>query len=337
MDQNTFIRQLPKVELHMHIEGSLEPEMMFELAKRNQIPLPFKTPQDVKEAYQFTNLQSFLDIYYQGANVLIHEQDFYDLTWSYLCHCQQDNVIHTEIFFDPQTHTERGISFDTVINGIYRALEDGKEKMGISSRIIMCFLRHLDQKSAFLTLEQAMAHKDKIVAVELDSSEVGHPPEKFTQVFTKAIEAGFLTVAHAGEEGSVDNIYNSIELLQTSRIDHGVRCSDDSHLVSLLAESRMPLTVCPLSNVKLKVFEDMKLHNVVDLLKKNLCVTINSDDPAYFGGYMTDNFLAVAQNHRLTDKELVQFTQNAIEASFTSNNEKHHMQRILDQFSSRSI
>ncbi|GLT17939.1 adenine deaminase [Vibrio zhanjiangensis] len=337
MDQRAFIRQLPKVELHMHIEGSLEPEMMFQLAKRNQIPLSFNTPQEVKAAYQFTDLQSFLDIYYQGANVLVHEQDFYDLTWAYLCRCQQDNVVHTEIFFDPQTHTERGISFDTVINGISRALEDGKEKIGISSRIIMCFLRHLDQKSAFLTLEQAMAHKDKIAAVGLDSSEVGHPPEKFVQVFAKAREEGFLTVAHAGEEGPVDNIYNSIELLQVSRIDHGVRCSDDSHLVELLAQSRMPLTVCPLSNVKLKVFDKMESHNVVDLLRQNLCVTLNSDDPAYFGGYMTDNFLAVAQSHSLTEKELVQFTKNAIEASFTSDNEKYHMRCILDEFFSRSI
>ena len=337
MNQDTFIRQLPKVELHMHIEGSLEPEMMFKLAKRNKIPLPFNTPEEVRTAYQFTNLQSFLDIYYQGANVLIDEQDFYDLTWEYLLHCQQDNVIHTEIFFDPQTHTERGISFDTVINGIHRALEDGKQKMGISSRVIMCFLRHLDEQSAFLTLEQAIKHKDKIIAVGLDSSEVGHPPEKFTQVFVKAIEEGFLTVAHAGEEGSVDNIYNSIDLLKVSRIDHGVRCSDDSRLVRLLAESRMPLTVCPLSNIKLKVFDEMKRHNVVDLLRQNLCVTINSDDPAYFGGYMTDNFLAVAQSHSLTEGELTQLTQNAIEASFVSESEKHRMQRVLEEFSSRSI
>ncbi|WP_114787283.1 adenosine deaminase [Vibrio tetraodonis] len=337
MNQDTFIRQLPKVELHMHIEGSLEPEMMFKLAKRNKIPLPFNTPEEVRTAYQFTNLQSFLDIYYQGANVLIDEQDFYDLTWEYLLHCQQDNVIHTEIFFDPQTHTERGISFDTVINGIHRALEDGKQKMGISSRVIMCFLRHLDEQSAFLTLAQAIKHKDKIIAVGLDSSEVGHPPEKFTQVFVKAIEEGFLTVAHAGEEGSVDNIYNSIDLLKVSRIDHGVRCSDDSRLVRLLAESRMPLTVCPLSNIKLKVFDEMKRHNVVDLLRQNLCVTINSDDPAYFGGYMTDNFLAVAQSHSLTEGELTQLTQNAIEASFVSESEKHRMQRVLEEFSSRSI
>ncbi|NRF61610.1 adenosine deaminase [Vibrio coralliilyticus] len=335
MNQTEFIRQLPKVELHLHIEGSLEPEMMFELALRNQIALPFTTPEEVKAAYEFTNLQSFLDIYYQGANVLIHEQDFYDLTWAYLLRCKADNVIHTEIFFDPQTHTERGIAFDTVINGIHRALQDAKTQLGISSRVIMCFLRHLDEQSAFVTLEQALAHKDKIIGVGLDSSEVGHPPEKFARVFAKALEAGFLTVAHAGEEGPVANIYNSLELLKVSRIDHGVRCADDPNLVVSLAQSRMPLTVCPLSNTKLKVFEEMKQHNVVDLLRQGLCVTINSDDPAYFGGYMTDNFLAVADSHMLTQEELAQFSRNAIEASFISDSEKQRLMSQLDEFVDR--
>ncbi|AXN29928.1 adenosine deaminase [Vibrio coralliilyticus] len=335
MNQTEFIRQLPKVELHLHIEGSLEPEMMFELALRNQIALPFTTPEEVKAAYEFTNLQSFLDIYYQGANVLIHEQDFYDLTWAYLLRCKADNVIHTEIFFDPQTHTERGIAFDTVINGIHRALQDAKTQLGISSRIIMCFLRHLDEDSAFATLEQALAHKDKIIGVGLDSSEVGHPPEKFARVFAKALEAGFLTVAHAGEEGPVANIYNSLELLKVSRVDHGVRCADDPNLVVSLAQSRMPLTVCPLSNTKLKVFEEMKQHNVVDLLRQGLCVTINSDDPAYFGGYMTDNFLAVADSHMLTQEELAQFSRNAIEASFISDSEKQRLANRLDEFVDR--
>ncbi|MCM5510592.1 adenosine deaminase [Vibrio sp. SCSIO 43169] len=335
MNQTEFIRQLPKVELHLHIEGSLEPEMMFELALRNQIALPFTTPEEVKAAYEFTNLQSFLDIYYQGANVLIHEQDFYDLTWAYLLRCKADNVIHTEIFFDPQTHTERGIAFDTVINGIHRALRDAKTQLNISSRIIMCFLRHLDEESAFATLEQALAHKDKIIGVGLDSSEMGHPPEKFARVFAKALEAGFLTVAHAGEEGPVANIYNSLELLKVSRIDHGVRCADDPNLVVSLAQSRMPLTVCPLSNTKLKVFEEMKQHNVVDLLRQGLCVTINSDDPAYFGGYMTDNFLAIADSHMLTQEELAQFSRNAIEASFISDSEKQRLMSQLDEFVDR--
>ncbi|KJY90715.1 adenine deaminase [Vibrio neptunius] len=335
MNQTEFIRQLPKVELHLHIEGSLEPEMMFELALRNQIALPFTTPEEVKAAYEFTNLQSFLDIYYQGANVLIHEQDFYDLTWAYLLRCKADNVIHTEIFFDPQTHTERGIAFDTVINGIHRALQDAQTQLGISSRVILCFLRHLDEDSAFVTLEQALAHKDKIIGVGLDSSEVGHPPEKFARVFAKALEAGFLTVAHAGEEGPVANIYNSLELLKVSRIDHGVRCADDPNLVVSLAQSRMPLTVCPLSNTKLKVFEEMKQHNVVDLLRQGLCVTINSDDPAYFGGYMNDNFLAVADSHGLTQEELAQFSRNAIEASFISDSEKQRLMSQLDEFVDR--
>ncbi|MEX0335287.1 adenosine deaminase [Vibrio tubiashii] len=332
MNQTQFIQQLPKVELHLHIEGSLEPEMMFELAQRNDIALPFTNPEEVKAAYQFTNLQSFLDIYYQGANVLIHEQDFYDLTWAYLLRCQQDNVIHTEIFFDPQTHTERGIAFETVISGIHRALEDGREQLGITSQIIMCFLRHLDEESAFDTLFQALEHKDKIVGVGLDSSELGHPPEKFARVFAKAIEEGFLTVAHAGEEGPVSNIYDSLELLKVSRIDHGVRCSDDENLLHALAQSQMPLTVCPLSNTKLKVFEEMHEHNIVELLRRGICVTINSDDPAYFGGYMTDNFLAVAEAHSMTNQELAKFTRNAIAASFISDEEKQKLREKLGEF-----
>lgn len=332
MHRSNFIQQLPKVELHLHIEGTLEPEMMFDLAKRNQITLPFASPEEVQAAYEFTNLQSFLDIYYQGANVLVKEQDFYDLTFAYLNRCHKDNVIHTEIFFDPQTHTERGIAFDSVINGIHRALQDGQEEFGISSRIIMCFLRHLDEASAFASLEQALSHKDKIIAVGLDSSELGHPPEKFERVFAKAREEGLLTVAHAGEEGPVSNIYDSLELLKVSRIDHGVRCVDDSALVELLAQTRMPLTVCPLSNTKLKVFEQMEDHNVVELLRRGLCVTINSDDPAYFGGYMTDNFLAVDKSHALTWEELAQFTLNAIEASFLSPAEKLELTAKLDAF-----
>ncbi|MGD8231196.1 adenosine deaminase [Vibrio sp. TRT 1302] len=332
MHQSNFIQQLPKVELHLHIEGTLEPEMMFELAQRNHITLPYSTPEEVQAAYEFTNLQSFLDIYYQGANVLITEQDFYDLTYAYVTRCHQDNVIHTEIFFDPQTHTERGVAFETVINGIHRALLDGREEFGISSRIIMCFLRHLDEASAFATLEQALPHKDKIIAIGLDSSELGHPPEKFARVFAKAREAGFLTVAHAGEEGPSSNINDSLELLKVSRVDHGVRCVDDEKLVEHLAKTRMPLTVCPLSNTKLKVFEQMQDHNIVELLRKGLCVTINSDDPAYFGGYMTDNFLAVDKSHGLTWEELAQFTLNAIEASFISAEEKQELTAKLDAF-----
>ncbi|MBY8042210.1 adenosine deaminase [Vibrio fluvialis] len=320
-----FIQQLPKVELHLHIEGSLEPELMFDLAQRNQIAIPFSSPDEVRAAYQFSNLQSFLDIYYQGANVLIHEQDFFDLTWAYLLRCQQDNVMHTEIFFDPQTHTARGIAFETVINGITQALEKGQQELGISSQLIMCFLRHLSEADAMLTLQQALPYKDKIVGVGLDSSEQGHPPEKFQQVFRQAREAGFIAVAHAGEEGPALNIRNAIDLLGVQRVDHGVRCVEDVALVQELKQTRMPLTVCPLSNLKLKVFTEMEQHNIVDLLRQGLCVTINSDDPAYFGGYMTDNFMAVADAHPMSHQELAQFTLNAIEASFISAEDKARM------------
>ncbi|WHR51167.1 adenosine deaminase [Vibrio furnissii] len=320
-----FIQQLPKVELHLHIEGSLEPELMFDLAQRNQIAIPFTSPDEVRAAYQFSNLQSFLDIYYQGANVLIHEQDFFDLTWAYLLRCQQDNVMHTEIFFDPQTHTARGIAFDTVIRGITQALDKAQQELGISSQLIMCFLRHLSEDDAMLTLQQALPYKDKIVGVGLDSSEAGHPPEKFSRVFHQAREAGFLAVAHAGEEGPALNIRNAIDLLGVQRVDHGVRCVEDAELVQVLQETRMPLTVCPLSNLKLKVFSEMDEHNVVELLRQGLCVTINSDDPAYFGGYMTDNFMAVANAHPMSHQELAQFTLNAIEASFISAADKARM------------
>ncbi|MCE7602354.1 adenosine deaminase [Vibrio fluvialis] len=320
-----FIQQLPKVELHLHIEGSLEPELMFDLAQRNQIAIPFSSPDEVRAAYQFSNLQSFLDIYYQGANVLIHEQDFFDLTWAYLLRCQQDNVMHTEIFFDPQTHTARGIAFETVINGITQALEKGQQELGISNQLIMCFLRHLSEADAMLTLQQALPYTDKIVGVGLDSSEQGHPPEKFQQVFRQAREAGFIAVAHAGEEGPALNIRNAIDLLGVQRVDHGVRCVEDAALVQELKQTRMPLTVCPLSNLKLKVFTEMEQHNIVDLLRQGLCVTINSDDPAYFGGYMTDNFMAVANAHPMSHQELAQFTLNAIEASFISAEDKARM------------
>ena len=315
---DSFIKKLPKVELHLHIEGTLEPELMFELAKRNNVSIPFENPDQVREAYQFHNLQSFLDIYYQGANVLLHQQDFYDLTWAYLLKCQQDNVVHTEIFFDPQTHTERGIGFDTVVGGITQALQQAEQELGISSQLIMCFLRHLDEDSAFETLKQALPYKDKIIAVGLDSSEQGNPPEKFKHVFQEAINQGFLTVAHAGEEGPAQNISDALSLLGITRIDHGIRCVEDDDLMEQLITKRTPLTVCPLSNTKLKVFDTMQQHNIVELLRKGLCVTINSDDPAYFGGYMNDNFLAVANAHPLTKNELAQFSINAIEASFVS-------------------
>lgn len=328
----SFIQSLPKVELHLHIEGTLEPELMFELARRNNVKLPYASIEDVRNAYHFHNLQSFLDIYYQGANVLITEQDFFDLTWAYLLCCQQDNVIHTEIFFDPQTHTERDIAFDIVINGIDRALQRAKTELGISSKLIMCFLRHLDEASAFATLEQALPHLAKLTAVGLDSSELGNPPQKFERVFKQAINLGLLTVAHAGEEGPASSITQALESLQITRIDHGVQCVGDNKLLQRLIEHRTPLTVCPLSNTKLKVFEQMEDHNIVELLRQGLCVTINSDDPAYFGGYMTDNFVAVANAHSVSKQELAQFTFNAIEASFISDEEKARLNTITTSY-----
>lgn len=329
---DSFIKHLPKVELHLHIEGTLEPELMFQLAKRNNVSIPFDNPDQVRDAYQFHNLQSFLDIYYQGANVLIHEQDFYDLTWAYLLKCQQDNVVHTEIFFDPQTHTERGIAFEVIISGITQALNQAEQELGISSQLIMCFLRHLDEDSAFETLKQALPYKDKIIAVGLDSSEEGNPPEKFKHVFQEAINQGFLTVAHAGEEGPAQNISDALSLLGITRIDHGVRCVEDEDLMEQLIAKRTPLTVCPLSNTKLKVFNTMREHNIVELLRKGLCVTINSDDPAYFGGYMNDNFLAVANAHPLTKNELAQFSINAVEASFISPHAKEDLIAQVRQY-----
>ncbi len=329
---DSFIKHLPKVELHLHIEGTLEPELMFQLAKRNNVSIPFDNPDQVRDAYQFHNLQSFLDIYYQGANVLIHEQDFYDLTWAYLLKCQQDNVVHTEIFFDPQTHTERGIAFEVIISGITQALNQAEQELGISSQLIMCFLRHLDEDSAFETLKQALPYKDKIIAVGLDSSEKGNPPEKFKHVFQEAINQGFLTVAHAGEEGPAQNISDALSLLGITRIDHGVRCVEDEDLMEQLIAKRTPLTVCPLSNTKLKVFNTMQEHNIVELLRKGLCVTINSDDPAYFGGYMNDNFLAVANAHPLTKNELAQFSINAVEASFISPHAKEDLIAQVRQY-----
>lgn len=326
-----WLNQLPKIELHLHLEGSLEPELMFELANRNGIELPFDSVDAVRQAYRFSNLQDFLDIYYQGANVLQTEQDFYDLAWAYLQKCQQQNIVHVEPFFDPQTHTDRGIEYATVINGISRALKDGEEKLGITSELILCFLRHLDEEAAFDTLEQAEAFLDKIIAVGLDSSERGHPPEKFSRVFTRARELGLLTVAHAGEEGPAEYIWTAINDLKVSRIDHGVRATDDAGLMKHLVETRIPLTVCPLSNTKLRVFEDMSQHNILEMQDQGVCVTVNSDDPAYFGGYMTENFLALAQSLDMTKAQAEQLVLNSIEASFADEQRKRSIARQLQQ------
>ncbi len=324
-----WLNTLPKVELHLHLEGSLEPELMFELAQRNNIELPFKTVEEVRRAYEFSNLQDFLDIYYQGANVLQKEQDFYDLVWAYLKKCQQQNVVHVEPFFDPQTHTDRGVAFETIINGISRALKDGETRLGITSKLIMCFLRHLSEKAAFDTLTQAEPFLDRIIAVGLDSSEKGNPPEKFSRVFARARDLGLLTVAHAGEEGPAEYVRTAIDNLKVSRVDHGVCSIDDPELMARLVEIRMPLTVCPLSNTKLRVFADMSQHTILHMLGKGVCVTVNSDDPAYFGGYMTENFVALAQALNMSKDQAKQLVLNSIEASFADDDRKQAMRNLL--------
>ena len=318
-----FIKKSPKTELHLHIEGTLEPELMFALAKRNNIKIPFKNIKDVKDAYNFTNLESFLKIYYEGAKVLIKEQDFFDLTWAYLQKCKEDNIVHTEIFFDPQTHVDRGIKFDTVINGIYNALKKAEKEFNLSFKIIMCFLRHLDEKSGFKILDQALDHKDKIFGVGLDSSELGHPPKKFEKLFKKAIENGFITVAHAGEEGPTEYIWEALNLLHVKRIDHGVQCLKDEKLVQKLYDSQIPLTVCPLSNIKLKVFQKLEDHNLKRMLDKKLMVMINSDDPAYFGGYLNKNLIEAQASLNLSANEVKTLLINSFKSSFLKDEKKN--------------
>lgn len=325
-----FIREMPKVELHLHIEGSLEPELMFELAERNGVPLRFKSVDEVRKAYQFNDLQSFLDIIYASVSVLLKEVDFYEMTWAYLKQVKSQNVRHSEIFFDPQAHTDRGVPFEVVINGIRRALVDAERQLNITSKLIMCFLRHLSEEAAMQTLKQALPYKDWIVAVGLDSSEVGNPPKKFAAVFEEARAQGFLAVAHAGEEGPPEYIWQALDLLNAERIDHGVRAEGDARLVKRLAAAQVPLTVCPLSNVKLRGFESMENHNLKRLLDMGLCVTVNSDDPAYFGGYMTENYLAVQKALDLDLEDIRSLAKNAIQATFLGQVEK---QSLLDELS----
>lgn len=311
-----FLVQCPKAELHLHIEGSLEPELMFKLAARNGVSLSYASVEDLRKAYEFEDLQSFLDIYYAGASVLLKEEDFYDLTIEYLNKCHTQAIRHVEIFFDPQTHTERGIEFATCFNGIQRALRDAEESMSISSAIILCFLRHLSEEAAFTTLEMAKPYLDQIAAVGLDSSEVGHPPEKFSRVFAEARKLGLKTVAHAGEEGPPSYIWQALDDLKVERIDHGVRCLEDEKLVERLRTDQVPLTVCPLSNVKLRVFDSMKDHNLKKLTDAGLLVTVNSDDPSYFGGYLNENYLACAKNLDLSIKDIADLAKNSFTASF---------------------
>ena len=329
MNTKQLIDALPKAELHLHIEGTFEPELMFDIAKRNNIDLPFESVEELKNTYKFNNLQEFLDIYYQGVNVLQKEQDFYDLTWAYLERAKADNVVHTEIMFDPQSHTERGIPLETAINGIHNALKDAESKLGISSYLIFSLLRHLSEEECLQTLELAIPHLDKIKAIGLDSSELGNPPEKFKNLYKRADELGLLKVAHAGEEGTADYVWNAIDVLNIDRIDHGNRCLDDDKLVNYILEKKLTLTVCPLSNLKLKVVNDLKMHPLKIMLDKGLNATVNSDDPAYFGGYVSENYQAVSSALNLNETDIIQLVKNSFSGSFLPKEQIHkHLDKI---------
>lgn len=332
-----IIQGIPKAELHLHIEGSFEPELMFEIAERNNIALAFDSIESLKKAYQFNNLQEFLDIYYAGAQVLIHEQDFFDLTWAYLTKVHSQNVVHVEIFFDPQTHTDRGISFDVMFNGIYKALEKAKNGLNISYKLIMSYLRHLSEEAAFETLEASLPFKHLIDGVGLDSSEMGNPPSKFEKVFKASAKNGYKLVAHAGEEGPAEYIWEALDLLKVVRIDHGNRCLDDENLVQRLVKEKIALTLCPTSNVALKVIQKMEEHPVAQMLEKGILVTINSDDPAYFGGYMNENYYETAKALNLNIDQLMQLAINGFEASWLSKEAKEkRIIEVKDYFNSLS-
>ena len=322
MNITDYIKKIPKAELHLHIEGSFEPELMFEIAQRNKVEIPYQSVEEVKKAYQFSCLQDFLDIYYAGASVLLYEKDFYDLTMAYFKHCAEENVVHTEIMFDPQTHTKRGVSFETVINGIQKAREDAKEKYEISSLLIMSYLRHLSEEDAFETLEQSLPYKHLIKAVGLDPSEKGNPPSKFQKVFEASVKEGYVPVAHAGEEGPAEYIWEALDLLKIARIDHGNNCLTDEVLVKRLVDEKIALTVCPLSNLELKVVDDLKDHPLKKMLNLGLKATVNSDDPAYFGGYMNANFLQTAEALDLTKEDVKTLVKNSFEYSLLSDDEK---------------
>jgi adenosine deaminase len=328
-DLDVFIAGLPKAELHMHIEGSLEPELMFALAKRNEVDIPFDSVEAVRAAYSFSNLQDFLDIYYQGADVLRTEEDFCDLACAYFERAAADNVVHAEIFFDPQTHTARGIAFDTVMRGLLAGMADAEARHGISSKLILCFLRHLDEADAFVTLEQARPWLGRIAAVGLDSSELGHPPEKFARVYAAAAALGLKRVAHAGEEGPPAYVHEALDILQIDRLDHGNRSLEDPALTERLAREQMTLTVCPLSNLKLCVVPDMASHPIDAMLRAGLRATINSDDPAYFGGYVNDNYRAAAAGRALSRDDLATLARNSFLGSFLGEEEKAaHLARL---------
>ncbi|MRR54891.1 MAG: adenosine deaminase [Deltaproteobacteria bacterium] len=332
-DLPEILCRMPKAELHIHIEGSLEPELIFALAARNRVQLPYQTIQELRAAYAFTDLQSFLDIYYAGASVLQKEEDFYDLAWAYLQRAKAENIVHAEIFFDPQTHTARGIPFETVINGLDRAIRCGREELGLSASLLLCFLRHLSEDDAFAVLEEALPFRDKFIGVGLDSSERGNPPEKFAGVFARCREMGLRLVAHAGEEGSAEYIRSALDVLKVERIDHGVHCLDDPQLVARLVQQRIPLTVCPLSNVKLCVFPSLPAHNIGTLLAGGIAATLNSDDPAYFGGYLNRNYTATFEAlPELGAKEAYQLARNSFQASFVEESIKDGWIRELDEF-----
>lgn len=330
---HALLCRMPKAELHIHIEGSLEPELIFELAKKNRIKLPYPTMEELRAAYAFTDLQSFLDIYYAGAGVLQKEEDFFEMAWAYLERAKADNVVHAEIFFDPQTHTARGILFETVINGLDRAIRRGRDELGVSASLILCFLRHLSEEDAFATLEEALPFRDRFIGIGLDSSERGNPPEKFARVFARCRELGLRLVAHAGEEGSAEYISHALDLLKAERIDHGVHCLDDPQLVARLVRQQTPLTVCPLSNVKLRVFPSLSAHNIGKLLAAGIAATVNSDDPAYFGGYLNRNYTATFEAlPELGAKEAYQLARNSFQASFVDESTKAGWIRQLDDF-----
>jgi adenosine deaminase len=326
-----LLRTMPKAELHIHIEGSLEPELIFRLAQRNGVKLAYPSVEALRAAYAFTDLQSFLDIYYAGASVLLKEQDFFDMTWAYLQHAVADNVVHAEIFFDPQTHTARGVPFETVIRGLHHACRRAHQELRISTKLILCFLRHLSDEEAIATLEEALPWREYFVGVGLDSSERGHPPEKFARVFARARGLGLHAVAHAGEEGPPQYIRSALDVLKVERIDHGVRCVEDPALVRRLASERVPLTVCPLSNVKLCVFRTLTEHNLPALLDAGLCATVNSDDPAYFGGYINENFVETFEAlPQLTVQHAYRLARNSFDASFASEAQKENFRHALD-------
>lgn len=328
----SFIFGIPKAELHLHIEGTFEPELMFAIAKRNSKKITYSSIEELKAAYQFQNLQDFLNIYYEGAGVLLYEQDFYDMTWAYLEKAHLQGVVHAEIFFDPQTHTDRGVAFGTVVHGIHKALADARDKLGISSKLIMCFLRHLDADAAMKTFGDALPFKEWITAVGLDSGEKGNPPSKFKKVFERALKEGFLTVAHAGEEGPAGYVWEALHDLKVSRVDHGNHALDDESLVQELVRRQIPLTVCPLSNLKLKVVHDLQDHPLKIMLEKGLIATVNSDDPAYFGGYVGDNYVAIQKALNLTKDDLMVLAQNSFLASFLDDRQKEHFMSRLEGY-----